>query len=137
MHRMLYAAQRQTIPKKHMKGKHNIFPDVLTFSCSQCSANENNLLLLRKHSITNHQKPRVKICYSCRIGFQSKTDYANNVNKDYGLLIYDMAPEDINSVKPTVTSINGSISYYMITPESTVWTLWSTFSQNARKFQTL
>ena len=30
-----------------------------------------------------------------------------------------MAPEDINPVKPTVTSINGSINYYEITPEST------------------
>ena len=105
--------------KKHMKRKHNIFPDVLTFSCSQCSANENSLLLLRKHSITNHQKPVVKICYSCRIGFQSKTDYANHVNNEHGLPIYDMAPEDINPVKPTATSINGSINYYEITPEST------------------
>ena len=117
---MLYAAQRQTIPKKkHMKRKHNIFPDVLTFSCSQCSANKNNLLLLRKHSMTNHQKPVVKICYSCRIGFQSKTDYANHVNNEHGLPIYDMNPEDKNSVKPTVTSINGSINYYEINPEST------------------
>ena len=105
--------------KKHTKRKHNIFPDMLTFSCSQCSANENSLLLLRKHSITNHQKPVVKICYSCRIGFQSKTDYANHVNNEHGLPIYDMAPEDINPVKPTVTSINGSINYYEITPEST------------------
>ena len=91
--------------KKHMKRKQNIFPDVLTISCSQCSANENSLLLLRKHSITNHQKPVVKICYSCRIGFQSKTDYANHVNNEHGLPIYDMAPEDINPVKPTVSSI--------------------------------
>ena len=105
--------------KKHMKRKQNIFPDVLTFSCSQCLANENSLLLLRKHYITNHQKRVLKICYSCRIGFQSKIDYANHVNNEHGLTIYDMAPDDMNPVKPTVTSNNGSINYYKTTPEST------------------
>ena len=43
----------------------------------------------------------------------------NHVNNEHGLPIYDMNPEDVNSVKPTVTSINGSINYYEITLEST------------------
>ena len=41
------------------------------------------------------------------------------VNNEHGLPIYDMAPGEINPVKPTVTSINGSTNYYEITPDST------------------
>ena len=103
---------------KHLQRKHNIYPKVPTFGCFQCSQEEKSLPSLRKHSLLTHQQPILKICYTSRIGFQSKLEYANHVSNQHGLPIYDMDLNEIHNSTPTLSSINGGVNYYEFEPQS-------------------
>ena len=77
---------------KHLLRKHDIQPNVPTFSCFGCSAQVKSLPSLRKHSQVSHHQPILKVCYACRMGFQSKFDFARHINNEHGLPVYEMDP---------------------------------------------
>ena len=101
---------------KHLKNIHNIFPDIPTFSCFHCSEKVRSLPTLRKHSHISHQQPILKVCYTCRVGFQTKLDYVEHVNNEHGMPILDMEEDDVDSSRPTVSSISGGLNYYEFQP---------------------
>ena len=91
---------------KHLENIHSIFPDVPTFSCFHCS-----LPTLRKHSHISHQQPILKVCYTFRVGFQTKLDYVEHVDNGHGMPILDMEEDEIDSSRPTVRSISGGVNF--------------------------
>ena len=110
-------SDRQALDK-YLQRKHNIYPKVPNLGCFQCSQERKRLPSLRKHSLLTHQQPIFKVCYTCRIGFQSKLEYANHVGNYHGLPIYDMDLNEIHISTPTLSSINGGVNYYEFEPKS-------------------
>ena len=101
---------------KHLKNIHKIFPDVPTFRCFHCSEKVRSLPTLRKHSHISHQQPILKVCYTCRVGFQTKLNYAEHVKNEHGMPILDMEEDEIDLTRPTVSSISGGVNYYEFQP---------------------
>ena len=101
---------------KHMKKIDKIFPDIPTFSCFQCSENVRSLPTLRKHSHISHQQPILKVCYTCRVGFQSNLEYAEHINNEHGLPILDLETHEVDTSRPTVSSISDGVNYYEFEP---------------------
>ena len=101
---------------KPLKNIHNIFPDVPMISCFHCSEKVRSLPTLRKHSHISHQQPILKVCYTCRVGFQTKLDYVGHVDNEHGMPILDMEEDDVDSSRPTVSSISGGVNYYEFPP---------------------
>ena len=73
---------------------------------------------MRNHSLLTHQQPILKICDTCRIGFQLKLEYVNHVSNHHRLPIYDMDLNEIHNSTPTLSSINGGVNYYKFEPKS-------------------
>ena len=102
---------------KHLQKRHNIYPNVPTFSCFNCSEEKKSLSSLRKHSPVSNHQPILKVCYSCRMGFQSKVDYANHVNNKHGLPVSELDPQETNPSTTILSSIKGVINYYRLVPQ--------------------
>ena len=75
---------------------HNIFPDIPKFCCFHCSEKDRSLPALRKLSHIPHPQPILKVCYTCRVGFQTQLDYAEHVNNEHGMPILDMEEDEID-----------------------------------------
>ena len=103
---------------KHLQRKHDIHPNVPTFSCFSCSEQEKSLPSLRKHSQVSHHQTILKVCYACRMGFQSKFDFARHINNEHGLPVYELDPVESSPATPVVSSIKGGINYYELHPTS-------------------
>ena len=101
---------------KHLKNIHKNFPDLPTFRCFHCSEKVRSLPTLRKHSHTSHQQPILKVCYTCRVGFQTKLNYAGHVKNEHGMPILDMKEDEFDLTRPTVSSISGCVNYYEFQP---------------------
>ena len=102
---------------KHMQKRHNLYPNVPTFSFSNCSEEKKRLQSLRKHSLVSNHQPILKVCYSCRIGFQSKVDYANHVNNEHGLPVPELDLRETNPSTPILSSMKRGINYYELVPQ--------------------
>ena len=102
---------------KHLQKRHNNYKNVPTFSCSKCSEEKKSLPSLRKHSLLSHHQPILKVCYSCRMGFQSKIDCANHVNNEHGLPDPELDPRETNPSTPILNSIKGGIRYHELVPQ--------------------
>ena len=72
---------------------------------------------LRKHSHISHQQPILKVCYTCRIGFQTKLNYAEHVKNEHDMPILDLEQDEIDLTRSTVSSISGGVNYYDSQPE--------------------
>ena len=103
---------------RHLQGKHGIYPNVPTFSCFNSSEQAKSLPSLRKHSKVSHHQPILKVCYACRMGFQSKYDFARHINDVHGVPVYEMDPVKSSPATPVVSSIKGGINYYEFHPTS-------------------
>ena len=103
---------------KHLLRKHDIHPNVPTFSCFSCSEQVKSLPSLRKHSQVSHHQPILNVCYACRMGFQSKFDFARHINNEHGLPFYEMDPVESSPATPVISSIKGGINYYELHPTS-------------------
>ena len=101
---------------KHLKNIHKTFPDVPTFRCFRFSEKVRSLPTLRKRSHTSHQQPILKVCYTCRVGFQTKLNYVAHVKNEHGMPILDMEEDEIDLTRPTVSSISGGVNYYEFQP---------------------
>ena len=98
--------------------KHDIHPNVPTFSCFSCSEQVKSLPSLRKHSQVSHHQPILKVCYACRMRFQSKFDFARHINNEHGHPVYEMDSVKSSPATPVVSSIKGGINYYELHPAS-------------------
>ena len=101
---------------KHLKNIHKIFPDVPTFRCFHCTEKVRSLPTLRKHSHISHQQPILKVCYTCRVGFQTKLNFADHVKNEHGMPILDMEEDEIDLTRPTVSSISSGVNNYEFQP---------------------
>ena len=96
----------------HLKNIHNLFPDVSTFCCFHCSEKVRSLPTLRNFSHISHQQPILKVSYTCRVGFQTKLDYAEHVKNKHGMPILDIEEDETDLTRPTVSSTSGGVNYY-------------------------
>ena len=103
-------------PNKQLKNIRKIFPDVSMFRCFHCSEKVRSLPTMRKHSRILQQQPILKVCYTCRVGFLTKLNYAEHVKNEHGMPILDMEEYEIDLTRSTVSSISGGVNYYEFQP---------------------
>ena len=56
------------------------------------------------------------MCYTCRVGIQTKLNYAEHVKNKPGMPILDMEEDEIDLTRPIVSSISGVVNYYEFQP---------------------
>ena len=122
---------------KHLKNIHNIFPDILTFCCFHCSEIVRSLPTPRIHSYISHQQPFLKVCYICLVSFQTKLEYAEQVNNEHSMPTLYMEEDEIDSSRPTVRSISGGLNYYKFQQGEKIFDIWNTCSESVMKYSEL
>ena len=86
------------------------------FCCFHCSEKVRSLPTLRKHSHFSHQQPILKVCYTCRVGFQTKLNYVEHVKNEHGMPIMDMEEDEIDLTRPALSSISDGVNYNEFQP---------------------
>ena len=62
------------------------------------------------------QRRILKVCYTCRLGSQTRLNYAEYVKNKHGLPKLDLEEDQIDLTRPTVSSISGGVKYYEFQP---------------------